>query len=99
MALRPVADYVRLLDAVHRFEQVGGVEDEAVSAVKDWAETQTYICNQLVWLNFRNAISNRHREVWRQAYSDGRQEQSFNEVVDVVKGKVQIIRWVESTTT
>jgi hypothetical protein len=89
MALRSVDGYAELLDAVPWFESVGRVADESVAPVKDWKEAQVYICDQRVWLNFRNAISNRHRRLWDAAYPNDENARALDRVEKLVKDVVR----------
>lgn len=89
MAFRSVDQYAELLDAVPWFENVGRADDESISPVKDWKEAQVYTCDQLVWLNFRNSISNRHRRFWGDVYPKGENAKALEKVEKLVKDVVK----------
>jgi len=85
MPFRSLDGFVELLADVPWFESVGSVSDASVAPVKDWKEASQYICDQLVWLNFRNAISNRHHELWDKVYAKEEHYRRFEGVERHVK--------------
>lgn len=96
MALKAADEYAELLDGVPWFEAVGTLKDETVSPVKDWAEAEIYLCEQLVWGNFRNSIGNRLHQLTRIAYPGPRQNTTnaahLAAVSDVRKVVTEVIR-------
>lgn len=93
MTTRRLSEISKVIDAIPWFSSVGGIYSETTAVVASWQEAAKYICDQIVWVNFRNAISNRYHALWLNVYPTDNQTRKRNSVgkyVDTVIARSEV---------
>jgi hypothetical protein len=85
-------EYIALLKDFPWFAHVGSLEGNGVTAVRDGREAEGYVCGQLKWLNFKNAIANRVRCLCFDRLPGPQLQRALGQVVKAVKGIIKANR-------
>src|SRR5262245_16805399 len=88
MRLRKCDEFESLLDEIPWFEHVGEMPDKSVTAAKNWHDAETYVCGR-IWVNFKNAVSNRWRRKWLDLQPAKAQDAALASVEKLVKNVIK----------